>query len=181
MPAKTTSLLAFELSSTVKVGINVRSDVIAYFGINAAAMQFTTVTRTRNKDGKSRSTYVGGINDATAVNTAVKMTTYSDVNGRPQKGRSHLKLITIPTTRTTPRGTIRTVRIHFPSRASNYAIAMWINNHFSANKPNFFLTPAGRRYPVNVPNVANPDPEATTPPAQIGGSGGTQQALPGNP
>lgn len=50
-------------------------------------------------------------------------------------------------------GQERMTTINFPLRASNYQVARWINTHFASHKPNYFITPAGARFPVGIPQI----------------------------
>lgn len=146
--------------------MNLRPDVIDRFGISLTTIAPTATTGTRERTAHVRQIYSNSNTASTTRTTSVNRTLIADVK-RKNKVNSG-KAIKVPTdlnstpsrpapaagttpvpAKVTPRMTV----IRFPHKASNYQIARWINLYFTANKPAYFITPAGARYPVNVPEI----------------------------
>jgi hypothetical protein len=77
------------------------------------------------------------------------------------------QIITVPTELKTTKGNIRTVRMHFPSKAILAAISNFLFIKCTAHKPTFFISPKGvRRAVVAIPSgdINASEPAAPTPP-----------------
>lgn len=176
MAARTYNLVEMELNSSTTISIPVRSDIITYFGIPVGTT--TVQKKTRKVKEHTRKINSLGLTDQTQKTINVPENDFDDVIGRPRKGRGGNKNIRVPSKLVTAKGKVRFATIRIPQIATNYTIALWIKDKFAANQPTYFLTNAGRKYPVNVPASANPNPVLAG--TSSGGSTGAA-ALPGAP
>ncbi|AFZ31638.1 hypothetical protein Glo7428_3151 [Gloeocapsa sp. PCC 7428] len=162
--AREAQLVPMNIGSGRTVFVKVPAKVIDYFGMEAAVVAGTTTQTNRERRAHTRKRYVkdqlSGTTEATPV--AVGVARWVDVGGRSRRGRAQGKLIIVPTEiphnpNDLSRG-YRMVSLRVPGNATNYSIAMWINTTFTTHKPAYFLTPSKQKYPVAVPNVADPNP-----------------------
>jgi hypothetical protein len=160
MPSK---VVAMDIGSDRVVRFNVKEDVITRFGIVEDTAEPKAILRARK--AHTRSLYdASGAARSDTVN--VERSTWYDISGGVADFGAG-KAIKIPLGFKTAKGIERYTTIRIPAKATNFAIASWIDKKFVRNKPNHFITPNGRRYPTNVPTVAdlNPGEDNTPPPA----------------
>lgn len=104
-----------DIGSNRIVIVNIRSDVINYFGIDASTTaQNVEVTKRRKSHTR----------------------------------RGSGKLIRIPTKLVTEKENIRYTSFRVPGNAVIGAIGNFIAEKFTKNKPDFFITQTGTKYPV---------------------------------
>ena len=104
-----------DIGSDRIVIINIRSDVVDYFGIETSTtvenIEFTKKRKSHTRRGSG-------------------------------------KLIRIPTKLVTEKNNIRYTSFRVPSNAVIGAISNFIAEKFTKNKPDFFITQTGTKYPV---------------------------------
>ena len=104
-----------DISSNRIVIINIRSDVVNYFGIDASTtvenIEFTKKRKSHTRRGSG-------------------------------------KLIRIPTKLVTENKNLRYTSFRVPGNAVIAAISNFIAEKFTKNKPDFFITQTGTKYPV---------------------------------
>ena len=154
MPSKP---VAIDIGSGRVARFNVKDTVADYFGIAVDTVE--TEATLRRRKSHTRSLY-DGLSNTVRTTTNVEASEWYDVSGGVSEFGAG-KPIRIPSalkTGAAGRETIRYVTVRVPGSATNFAIATWINKKFTKNKPSYFYTPNGRRYPTNVPTVADVDP-----------------------
>lgn len=150
----------------VDVGlIALQQDVIDRFNITGLTAPDTSTGVTRERKAHQRKVYTNRNTASTTRTINVQRVVVADIKRKNRVNSG--KKIKVPldltstaassgtgTTGTTARQTQRMTTINFPLKASNYQVARWINVNFTANKPSYFITPAGARFPVNIPAIA---------------------------
>lgn len=155
-------LISMNIGSNRDIVFAVPHKIVDYFGIVTTGEVNTIKSYMRKKKAHDRKVHQKGTLNATVVRTVpVEGAEYPDMH-TPNSGFIAGKLIKIPTQLNTRQGDLtspfRMVSLRVPSIATNYCIAMWINSRFVNKKPIYFLTNSGRKYPVNVPIIADPNP-----------------------
>lgn len=146
--ANTYTPVDMDIGSGRTVLVNIRSDVATYFGITAStSTQDVVVTRRRKQHSRKR---FDGLTDTTATPTTVAASEWKTVRKASDFGAG--KLIRIPTKLTTGdagAGNVRYTSFRVPGNATIGAISNFIHEKFAAtNRPTFFITQSGSRYPV---------------------------------
>lgn len=155
MPSKPAVI---DIGSSRVVRFNVREDIMTYFGITEDTTEPEAILRRRK--AHTRSLY-DGLTGTARTTTNVEASEWYDVTSISAFGSG--KPIKVPTALKSKELT-RYVVIRVPASATNFAIATWIDKKFTKNKPSYFYTPNGRRYPTNIPTVADVDPGDNPPP-----------------
>lgn len=145
----------------VNVGvITLNSDVMNRFNITGlTTLEAAAATAgTKRVRPHERRVFQNRNTASTTKNTTVSAFRRADIKrkNRTNAGKKIKVPLGFPLTDNTPSGRRaqpRMTTINFPLRASNYQVARWINVHFTANKPSFFVTPAGAKFPVNIPQI----------------------------
>lgn len=157
-------VVAIDIGSNRVVRFNLKEEVIEYFGLTVDTTEPEAPLRRRK--AHTRSLY-DGLSATARTSTNVAASEWYDVKAASAFGSG--KPIKVPTKLLSGpdgRETIRHVIIRVPADATNFAVATWIDKKFTKNKPGYFYTPNGRRYPTDVPAVADVDPgDDATPPA----------------
>ena len=151
-----------DIGSDRVLRFNVKEGVATRFGIVADTTE--AEAKLRSRKAHTRTLYDdAGVARSDTVN--VERSTWYDISGGVSDFGAG-KPFKIPLGLKTTKGIERYVVIRIPGKATNFAVANWIDKKFVRNKPNHFITPNGRRYPTNVPTVAdlNPGEEETTAP-----------------
>jgi hypothetical protein len=125
--------------------INIRSDVATYFGIESdTTAQEIAVTRRRKSHTRSR---FEGLTQTTATTTKVSASEWKAVRKVANIGSGNL--IRIPTKLVSGKNkNIRYTSFRVPGNAVTGAISNFIAEKFTKNKPDFFITETGTKYPV---------------------------------
>lgn len=160
--ARQPSLISMNIGSNRSVVFSVPYKIIEYFGIIVVGDAAAAKSYLRKRKPHERKIHQKGTINATVVRTvSVEGAEFPDMR-TPEAGFIAGKLIKIPTQLNSdpadPNSSFRMVSLRTPSIATNYCIAMWMNQVFVTKKPTYFLTPSGRKYPVNVPIIADPNP-----------------------
>lgn len=153
-PGKLTySPVPIDLGSKNTGAVNVRSDIISYFNVPAAATTAAPILKTR-----ARYTYMkkNGLNDPTGVEKTVEKAEWYALPTVPRRGTG--QSIKIPTELKNAKGNIRYVTLRFPGGATMLAISNWIAEYFRAHTPTYFISPSGTRHPVTDVTLADLNP-----------------------
>ncbi|MEM9922623.1 MAG: hypothetical protein AAF915_02515 [Cyanobacteria bacterium P01_D01_bin.50] len=113
--AKTYVPVEMDIGSNRIAIVNIRSDVVDYFGIDASTTAENEVLIRKRK-----------------------------IHTRRNSG----KLIRIPTKLVTEKKNIRYTSFRVPGNAVIGAVSNFIAEKFTTNKPEFFITQSGTKYPV---------------------------------
>ncbi len=144
--------VSMDIGSNRKATIQIKQDVATYFGFSTDTSSQQTVTRRRK--AHTRAVY-SGLSDTTATSTNVGASTWTAVKGAAKIGSGIP--VTIPTKLKNNKGNIRTVTIRFPQNAVVAAISDFLYTASAEKRPEYFIMPSGRRYPVvNVTGDVNP-------------------------
>jgi hypothetical protein len=166
MPRGEYETYVFTVDNTNVGLITLQQDIIDRFnvtGLVGAEAQAATAG-TRERKAHSRKVYTNRNTASTTRTVNVARTLSADIKRKNRvntgkKIKVPLDLVSTSSTTTgtgtVARQTARFTTINFPQRASNYQVARWINTHFAANKPSYFITPNGARFPVNIPQILN--------------------------
>ncbi|NJL03017.1 MAG: hypothetical protein HC910_21530 [Spirulinaceae cyanobacterium SM2_1_0] len=133
--------------------VNIPDDVIVYFGITAAAQ--STDPKLRTRAAHTRQVY-SDLDDNTGQQVSVEASEWYATSAIAEEGSG--KPVIIPTKKTTTKGNTRTVTLRFPGDASVYSIQKFVKTRFLTNTPDWIKMASGRRYPVDVASVADPNP-----------------------
>lgn len=159
-------LIPMDIGSGRTIQIPVRSDVVDYFNITGAAAGTAALTPTlRRRKAYTRQRYASPVATAPqAGDVNVEAATWFAISTAGLNINVG-KLIKIPTEILTAKNNIRYVSLRIDARATNVAIAVWINSRFSSKKPGYFILPAGGRFPTNIASVADVNPGNAPEPA----------------
>lgn len=168
MPAaKGTRTVGMDIGDSKIAYFQIKEEHAKYFSIAAANVDKTPVLV--EKKPYSRKIY-DGLSNTVKETATVPLSKWYKVGGSVSKIGAG-SAIKIPTELQYTGGTAtaptnlgpRLVTMRVPAIATNYAIANWINTTFTTHKPNYFLTPGGKRHPVDVGVVVNVNPGASEP------------------
>lgn len=125
--------------------INIRSDVATYFGIEpSTTAQEIVVTRRRKSHTRSK---FKALTQTTATPIYVSASEWKTVRKPANIGSGNL--IRIPTKLVSgKKKNIRYTSFRVPNNAVIGAISNFIAEKFTKNKPDFFITQTGTKYPV---------------------------------
>lgn len=134
-----------DIGSNRIVIVNIRNDVATYFGIEASTnAQEIVVTRRRKSHTRSR---FEGLIQTTATTINVSASEWKAVRKVANIGSGNL--IRIPTKLVSgKKKNIRYTSFRVPGNATIGAISNFIAEKFTTNKPEFFITESGTKYPV---------------------------------
>ena len=141
-----------DIGSNRKVPIQIKKSTATYFGFSTQTSGEQTVTRRRK--AHSRNVY-SGLDDTTATTTNVGASTWVAVKSAAKVGSGIP--VKVPTKLKNAKGNTRTVTIRFPQNAVVSAISDFLYSAAAEKRPEYFIMPSGRRYPVvNVTGDVNP-------------------------
>ena len=150
---------------SVDVGSNraelmqVRDDVITYFGFTISTDTNNVVTRSRKQHTRSK---YDGLGDTTAETVNVERSTWQAIKQAARVGSG--KAVRVPTKLTTSSENTRFVTIRFPYSANIAAISKFLYAVDVAKRPEYFVMASGAKYPVaNVTGDVNPGEEPEAP------------------
>lgn len=134
-----------DIGSDRIVIINIRSDIVDYFGIEASTnTEEIVVTRRRKSHKRSR---FEGLTETTATPIHVSANEWKTVRKAASIGSGNL--IRIPTKLVSGKNkNIRYTSFRVPGNATIGAIGNFIARKFTKNKPEFFITESSTKYPV---------------------------------
>lgn len=161
--AKKYKPVSIDIGSGRTALMQVREDVITYFGFTVSTDGENVVTRSRA--GYKRRQF-DGLNPGTGEEVTVARSTWQAIKKATRIGSG--KPVQVPTKLTTPSENVRFVTIRFPHNATTAAISKFLHAATAEKKPEYFIMPSGAKYPVSpVTGDVNPgeEPEAPTDPA----------------
>lgn len=143
----------------------VRDDIKARFNIDFTPEETNIPPELRYRKQHRRNTYVDSDAISTTISVQVEKTARAYVpTKRNIKSGKRVKLptglLSVPPSRTggttgvARPGNMRFATFLFPGSASNFEIARWLNTKLVAHKPEYFITPAGARFPIRVAALA---------------------------
>lgn len=142
--------------------MQIRDDIISYFGFTVSTDADNVVTRSRS--AYKRRQY-NGLNPGAGEEVNVARSTWQAIKKATRIGSG--KAVRVPTKLTTEAGNTRFVIIRFPHEANTAAISKFLHAASAEKRPEFFIMPSGAKYPVSpVTGDVNPgeEPEAPTTP-----------------
>lgn len=158
--AKTFKPVNIDIGSSRTALMQIRDDVISYFG-------FTISTDAENVVTRSRAAYkrrqYDGLNAGTGTEVTVERSTWQAIKKAARIGSG--KAVKVPTKLKSAADNIRFVTIRFPHEANTAAISKFLYAVDVAKRPEYFIMPSGAKYPVSpVTGDVNPgeEPEAPT-------------------
>lgn len=165
--ARQPELVTMDIGSNRLINISVPYKIIEYFGIVSGGVAVAQ-PYLRKRKPYIRKVRSSTLNDTIVKTISVEGAEWQDIRTPSTQGVMG-KLIKIPTQLHAiagdPTSPIRLVSMRIPSIATNYVIAMWINQRFVSKKPTYYITSSGGKYPVNVANVVDPNPGNDAPAA----------------
>jgi hypothetical protein len=159
--ANTYKPVSVDVGSSRTELMQVRDDVITYFGFTISTDTNNVVTRSRKAHTRSK---YDGLADTTAETVNVERSTWQAIKQASRVGSG--KAVKVPTKLTTAAENTRFVTIRFPYAANIAAISKFLYAVDAAKRPDYFIMPSGAKYPVaNVTGDVNPgeEPEAPAP------------------
>lgn len=139
--------------------IVLNADVVERFGITGLTTleEASASGETKRVEPYSRRVFASRNNETTTKQTTVRAFTRAKTH-RKNRINSGKKIkvslgYALSSVTAGKKPTERYTTINFPLKASNYQIARWINTNFTSHKPSSFITPAGARFPVNIPQI----------------------------
>ncbi|MGB6301536.1 MAG: hypothetical protein WBF90_35880 [Rivularia sp. (in: cyanobacteria)] len=157
--ANTYKPVSVDVGSSRTELMQVRDDVITYFGFTISTDTNNVVTRSRKQHSRSK---YDGLADTTAEVVNIERSTWQAIKRAARVGSG--KAVKVPTKLTTAAENIRFVTIRFPYAANVAAISKFLYAVDAAKRPDYFIMPSGAKYPVaNVTGDVNPGEEPEAP------------------
>lgn len=155
--------IQIDIGSNRKAVAQIREDVADYFGFKSTQSGEQTVTRRRK--AHKRAVY-GGLDDKTVTTTNVEASTWVALPSATKSGSGIA--VRVPTKLKTEKGNIREVTIRFPQSAIVSAISNFLSSGDTTKRPDYFIMPSGRKYPVvKITKDVNPgEQEQSTNPVE---------------
>ncbi|HAA31102.1 MAG TPA: hypothetical protein DCE56_29585 [Cyanobacteria bacterium UBA8553] len=142
--------------------VSVRADIADYFNMTSATTAQSGGFVEKQKSRTARAVYASLL-DTTPVDSQGTTTNKFLLPGRVG-GKGKGKIIVVPTELRTPRGSIRTCRISFPSIANLAAISNFLAVNCKAHVPTYFITMSGVKRAVGLlPAGKDPNPDLNDP------------------
>lgn len=155
--------VTIDLGSNRKGVVQVRSDVAKYFGFTTQA-ENGEKTVTRRRKAHKRKVY-NGVDDTTATTVNVGASTWEAIPSATKSGSGIA--VRVPTKLKTDSGTIRETTIRFPGNAIVSAISNFLAGADTTKRPDYFIMPTGRKYPVvRITKDVNPGENDTPAPVE---------------
>lgn len=144
-----------DIGSNRKTLMQIRDDVINYFGFTVSTDAENVVTRTRSAYKRKQN---DGLNTGTPEEVNVPRATWQAIKKATRIGSG--KAVRVPTKLTNTNESIRYTIIRFPYEANTAAISKFLHAVDEAKRPDHFIMPSGAKYPVSpVTGDVNPGNE----------------------
>jgi hypothetical protein len=164
--------VAIDVGSGKTIAFSVSDFIFSYFGLNETALDQTPKLKRRKQHTRQLYDKETGL-PRDGVTANVPTSEWYDVPAAQADiiGKNIQVPTEIPRRPGSTEMRMKTIRV--PNKASNYAIAVWIKKGFDAAKrPTYFLTPSGKRYPVNVTDPPGGDVNPGNTSGDTGGDAG---------
>jgi hypothetical protein len=150
-----------ELGSGRKDVVAIRGDAAEYFGMGDSGADGGQNYKVINRATTGRELFVD-LDDKTGKPSETS-TTNKYALPKQLSTRGGGKYVVVPTEMKTTKGNTRTVRLHFPAKATLAAVSNFLSTKCTTRKPSYFVTRNGvRRAVVTIP-VGEINPGEDTP------------------